>query len=172
MEGMDVEYINQFQWFLLKTKPRDEERVFSQLKTACYRCLFPTYWKTTLLGRKRERKPLFPGYVFVHARLKKDYHRLRYTRGVASFVKFGDRPAAVPEEIIENLHARMHEDGTVKMFSRPLKKGDPVRISEGPLAGFEGVFLETLNDGDRVALLLNGLQGMRIEINRLHVSTL
>ncbi len=161
----------QLSWYLLKTKPRDEGRVFDQLKTACYSCLFPTYWKVTRLGRKREKRPLFPGYIFVQAVLKKDYHTLRYTRGVASFVKSGNRPAPVPEPIIEELYERMREDGTVRMFSRPLLEGEKVMISEGPFAGFEGVFLESLNDGERVALLINGLTGFRIEVNRLMVTT-
>ena len=171
MERRDAVFLDQLQWFLLKTKPRNEERVLCHIKMANYHCFLPTYWKTSLWGRKREKKPLFPGYIFVHARLKRDYHKLRYTRGVTSFVKFGGCPVPVPEEVIEGLHSRMHDDGTVKMISKPLKKGDRVKISEGPLAGFEGIFLESLKDGERVALLLNGLNSMRVEINRLHVSS-
>ena len=170
MERRDAVFLDQLQWFLLKTKPRNEERVLCHIKMANYHCFLPTYWKTSLWGRKKEKKALFPGYVFVNARLKRDYHKLRYTRGVTSFVNFGGYPVPVPEKIIENLYARMREDGTVQMISRPLKEGDQVKILEGPLTGFEGIFLESLKDGERVALLLNGLAGMRVEINRLHIS--
>ena len=57
------------------------------------------------------------------------------------------------------------------MISRPLRKGEVVKIAEGPFAGFEAVFVESLNDGERVALLLKGLNSARVEISRLYVST-
>ncbi len=161
-----------YRWYLVKTKPREERKVLSYLDLAHYTYLFPTYWKTIMFGRKREKKPLFPGYVFAYLRLKDDYHTIRYTRGVSGFVKFGGFPVSVREEIIEALKARTREDGTVRMISKPLKKGDRVKISEGPFAGFEAVFVESLNDGERVALLLEGLNTARVEINRVAVSTI
>ena len=163
--------LDTFRWYLVKTKPRAEERVLNYLRFANYSYLFPTYWKTVLFGRKREKKPLFPGYVFALLRLKRDYHKIRYTRGVSGFVKFGGLPIPVHEEIIESLKARTRDDGTVRMVSKPLRKGEVVKISEGPFAGFEAVFLESLNDGERVALLLKGLNSARVEISRLYIST-
>ncbi len=163
--------LDTYRWYLVRTKPREEERVLRFLKFADYTCLFPTYWRTVLFGRKREKKPLFPGYVFTLLRLKRDYHKIRYTRGVSGFVKFGELPVPVDDRIIESLKARIREDGTVKMISRPLREGELVKIAEGPFAGFEAVFIESLNDGERVALLLKGLNGARVEINRLYVST-
>ncbi len=163
--------LDSFRWYLVKTKPREEERVLRYLRFANYNYMFPTYWKTVLFGRKREKKPLFPGYVFVCLQLKRDYHKIRYTRGVSGFVKFGGLPVPIHERIIESLRERTREDGTVKMISRPLRKGEVVKIAEGPFAGFEAVFVESLNDGERVALLLKGLNSARVEISRMHVST-
>ncbi len=160
-----------FRWYLVKTKPREEERVLGHLRNARYSYLFPTFWKTVLFGRKREKRPLFPGYIFAYLRLKRDYHKIRYTRGVLGFVRFGNLPAQVDDNIIESLKARTRDDGTVRMISRPLKEGDRVKIADGPFAGFEAVFVESLNDGERVALLLEGLNSARVEINRLYVST-
>jgi transcriptional antiterminator RfaH len=161
-----------FRWYLVKTKPREEERVLGYLKFANYSFLFPTFWKTVLFGKKREKKPLFPGYVFTCLRLKQDYHKIRYTRGVAGFVRFGGGlPIPVKDEIIETLKSRTREDGTIKMVPKPLEKGDVVKIAEGPFAGFEAIFIESLNDGERVALLLKGLNSARVEISRLYVST-
>ena len=168
---MPVDF-EKYHWYLVKTKPREERKVLSYLDLAHYTYLFPTYWKTIMFGRKREKKPLFPGYVFVYLCLKDDYHTIRYTRGVSGFVRFGGLPIPVQEEIIESLKARTREDGTIRMISKPLNKGDRVKISEGPFAGFEAVFIESLNDGERVALLLEGLNTARVEINRVAVFTL
>ncbi len=162
--------IELFRWYLVKTKPRDEAKVIGYLKMAHYPFLFPTYWKTVLFGRKREKRPLFPGYIFVYLQLKRDYHKIRYTRGVSGFVKFGRLPLPVHDKIIESLKSRTRDDGTVRMISRPLRKGERVKIAEGPFAGFEAVFVESLNDGERVALLLKGLNSARVEISRLFVS--
>ena len=159
-------------WYLVKTKPREEEKVLHFMRLANYTYLFPTFWKTMLFGRKRERKPLFPGYVFVHVNLKDAYHNIRYTRGVSGFVRFGGSPLPVPEGIIESIKSRIRDDGTVRMISKLPKKGETVTITDGPLAGFEGVFVESLNDGERIALLIRGLNSARVEINRLFVSTI
>jgi len=159
-------------WYLIKTRPRDEEKVLYFLNFARYSHLFPTYWKAPLFGRKRERKPLFPGYIFVHVKLEEAYHKIRYTRGVSGFVRFGELPLRVPNGIIESLKARTHGDGTVRMVSKPLRRGDLIRITDGPFAGFEGVFVESLNDGERIALLIQGLNSARVEVNRLFTSAI
>ena len=166
-----MESFSTLQWYLVRTKPRDEERVIRYLRFAEYPYLFPTYWKTSFAGRKREKKPLFPGYLFVSLILKEAYHNIRYTRGVSGFVRFGSMPVSVPREIVENLKEKMREDGSVSMHSNPLPKGTPVMIMEGPFKGFEGVFEESLNDGQRVAILLKGLNSARVEVDRTSVFT-
>ena len=119
MEPHDLE---RRRWYLLKTKPRSEEKVLRFLSFAQYCYLFPTFWKTALFGKKREKRPLFPGYIFVHVKLKEAYHNLRYTRGVSGFVRFGGLPLPVPDGIIESLKSRIRDDGTVRMISNPFKR--------------------------------------------------
>ena len=134
-----------------------------------YSYLFPTYWKKFLSGEKK-RKPLFPGYVFVYVRLKDSYHKIKYTRGVTRFVGFGGLPLPVPANVINILRERILKDGTVKMGSYSFRKGEAVKVMKGPFGGLEGIFIESLNCGERIALLIKGLHSARLEVDKSAVA--
>jgi transcriptional antiterminator RfaH len=167
---MNGESYDTLKWYLVRTKPRDETRVIRYFNLAGYSFLLPTFWKTSCAGKKKEKKPLFPGYVFIQLVLSEAYHKIHYTRGVSGFVRFGNMPTSVPEEIIEILKQKMRGDGTVKMYPASFVKGTSVIVTDGVLKGFEGVFLESLNDGHRIAILLKGLNSARVEVDRSFVS--
>ena len=71
-------------------------------------------------------------------------------------VCFGQDPSVVEEGIIESIQARI-EGGFFCIQPRLLKRGQTVRIQQGPLMGLEAVFEQELNDQQRVALLLKSL---------------
>ena len=100
---------------------------------------------------------LFPGYIF--ARFSPDTaSRFVATRpGVIGFVKYGEQPAVVAEETIEELKAGNY-DGTVCEDIAPFTPGQRLLIREGPFAGMEGEFVSKLGDGKRAVLLLEYLQ--------------
>jgi transcription antitermination factor NusG len=133
------------QWYAVYTRTNHEQRVATELRARDVEYFLPLYssvrrWKDR---RVRLALPLFPGYVFVHLLLQ-DRLRVLQIPSVVRLVGFGGLPAALPDEqveilrygLAEHLHAEPHPFLTV---------GRRVRITRGPIAGFEGILRRRKN---------------------------
>jgi hypothetical protein len=101
-------------WLLLYTKARAESWADINLRRQGF---------ATLLPRVRQRDgfgPLFPRYVFVGAPAGTDFRPARSTRGVLYVVQCGEQPARVPLEVIDEIRARMDDQGVVALDGSPL----------------------------------------------------
>jgi transcriptional antiterminator RfaH len=107
---------------------------------------------------------LFPRYLFIFINPKTSpWGSIRSTVGVGTLICFGDTPAVVPLRIINDIKARQDEKGMVRLHDGcSFKSGDRVKIVDGPLNDFEGLF-ECLTDNDRVTVLLN-LLGREVKV--------
>ena len=155
-------------WYLVKTKSLNENRVFTRLTGAGYEVLFPRYRRKSRRHRGvLETRPLFPTYLFV--RFDPDELKtIKYTHGVARVITFGLEPQEVGEEIISAVQERMDEEGMVTLQTKTamLAPGQRVKIGEGPFAGFDAIFLEELPDRERVVLLLDAVSSYRLTIGK------
>ncbi len=152
-------------WYLVKTKPLSETRVFTRLAEAGFEALFPRISKRARKRGGEERRPFFPTYLFV--RFSLDQLRLiRYTHGVARVVSFGIEPQPVEDAIIESVRARMDDEGVIRLLRKPAEwqPGQSVTIGDGPLSGLEAVFIEELPDRERVVLLLDAVSRFRVTV--------
>ena len=108
--------------------------------------------------------PLFPGYLFV----RMDPARIRWravngTAGVIRLVCHGDRPAPVPEGIIESLRDHEDERGLHTPASlMVLEPGTRLRVIGGALDDHVGRY-ERLSADERIVLLLN-LLGREVKV--------
>jgi transcription termination/antitermination protein NusG len=117
------------------------------------RVLVPTETITELKGgKKRTRKrKLYPGYVLVEIEEEKGkvprevWFLVRETAGVGDFVGPHGQPEPLEDAEVSRLLTDM-EKGEEKapQVSISLKKGDSVKIKEGPLESFEGVVDEVI----------------------------
>lgn len=97
------------EWKLLYTKVHCEAWAEANLRNQGFHVLFP---------RVRERSgfgPLFPRYVFVGHDHRLSPRSLTNTRGVLKVVHFGDRPAQVPQSVIDEIRSRMDSHGVVHL---------------------------------------------------------
>ncbi|MGH7932856.1 MAG: transcription termination/antitermination protein NusG [Candidatus Binataceae bacterium] len=146
-------------WYLVRTKPKKEHYVSAQLMHIAPEVFLPLLSTAPRLSdATKPIAPLFPRYVFLRCDLAIDYFQIRYAPGVLSFVAAGPDPLPVPESIIESIRARC-TDGVVYLIPKPFREGEPVRILAGPFRGFDAVFERYLSGADRVAILLNAIQG-------------
>jgi transcription antitermination factor NusG len=128
-------------WYAAYTSANHEKRVAVQLGQRSVEHFLPLYdsvrrWKDR---RVQLQLPLFPGYVFVHFALR-DRLQVLQIPGVAKLVSFNGTPAALPREEIEALRTSL-ADG-VRAEPHPyLRVGRRVRITEGALAGREGLLV-------------------------------
>lgn len=147
-------------WYVVHTRPKQEDRAGSNLLSAGLETLSPklrvTKYNEFTGNPTRLVKPLFPGYIFACFCFSESYHRVRFTRGVHSVICFNDEPTIVDDEIIELIRSRVDRDGFVKNLDE-LKAGDEVRISDGRFQNLCGVFEREMPDSDRVSVLLNAV---------------
>jgi transcriptional antiterminator RfaH len=146
-------------WFVAYTEVNGETRAARHLENQGLQTFLPRYRKLRRHARRIQTvlAPLFPRYVFVRLDLGRDRWRsVNGTRGVQRLVCCGDRPAVVPAGVVEEIAARADAAGVVTLAPSGLRKGDRVRIVEGPLADVTGLF-EEMTDARRVTLLLDVL---------------
>lgn len=144
-------------WYAVVTKPRAEATALEHLARQGYECLLPRVRRIlrNAAGLKPRIESLFPNYLFLRADPERmSLAPVRSTRGAIGLVRFGAEPVRVPDTVIEGIKSRIDaEDGLVRLASPDLAPGQGVRVMEGPLVGWEGVFLST-ESMDRVRLLL------------------
>lgn len=154
-------------WYLVKTKPLNESRVFTRLTGAGYECLFPRIRKKARRTGRSDVRPLFPTYLFVRFALEQ-LRTIRYTHGVSKVVSFGPEPQEVEGGIVEAVRGRIGDDGLVTLIPKPAdwKPGEKIRIGDGPFSGLEAVFVEELPDRERVVLLLEAVSSFKVVMSK------
>ncbi len=156
-------------WYLVYTKPRQEVLAQENLVRQGYAVYLP---QVRLMRKRQGRQvaiiePLFPRYLFIYLDTQKDnWGPIRSTFGVASLVRFGSEPAKVPDEFVAHLKAQEGLEGLHEWAESKITVGDRMRVTEGPLKGYEGILLAQSGQ-DRVMLLLDML-GKEV---RTHLST-
>jgi transcriptional antiterminator RfaH len=144
-------------WFAVITKPRSEAIAEEHLQRQGYECLFPRVRRVLrgAAGMKSRVEALFPNYLFLRADPDRvSLAPVRSTRGAVGLVRFGAEPVSVPDAVIARIRERIDlEDGLVRLAAPDLTPGQRVRVTEGPLLGWDAIFLA--REGfDRVRLLL------------------
>jgi transcriptional antiterminator RfaH len=147
-------------WYVIRTGAKQEERAISNLNAWRVETFLPKV-KVRRLNHftgitKYVPGPMFPHYAFARFDASRFLHQVCYTRGVHSVVSFGGVPAGVDDSIIEIIQAQIGDDGLVQLGTE-LKVGDDVKIKDGPLANFVGVFDHQLDHSDRVVILLTAV---------------
>lgn len=116
--------------------------------------------------RARKIQPYFPGYLFVQADLDATgisaFQWMPYSTGL---VCFGGEPSIVPDGLIIALRHRIQEiEAAGGEILNGLKPGDPIRIQDGPFAGYEAIFDTRLSGSERVRVLLKMLNQRSLPI--------
>lgn len=153
-------------WYVAQTHRRDEEKAAWHLRRQKFSVYLPRYLTRRRHARRVDwvKAPLFPRYLFIEMDSEHTQWRcINSTFGVSRLVCNGDRPAPVPEGIVEDIVARSDKRGLVRLDRmRPFSQGQKVQIMFGALTERVGMF-ECLTDEDRVVLLLDML-GRQVRI--------
>ena len=138
------------QWYVIHTKPRQEQRALDNLERQGFQAWLPTIEMEKLRRGKLTRvvEPMFSRYLFIQLdKTQTNWSPIRSTLGVSKLVSFGNVPAVVPDALIEALQ---QADGAQREYL--LKEGDAVQFVSGPLQGLEGILQQ--RDGELRALVL------------------
>lgn len=146
------------QWFVVNTKPRQEQVALDNLQRQGYQVYLP---RIAMRERRRDQwrtvsEPLFPGYVFVQLRLGQDNTApIRSTLGARGLVRFGAHTPSLENSLIDWFkHRELQQFEKPGTLSDLFKPGVPVTIQSGPFAGIQAVY-EMPKSNDRALLLIS-----------------
>lgn len=144
-------------WYAVMAKPRKEQTAVSFLERVGIETYFPeTNESLTVKGRRSvHRTSLFPGYFFARFDYSKQNRMVSYCRGVKKIVTFGQVPAEVEQDLLDDIRRALSRQD-IPFMARPTQ-GDVVRIRHGSLAGVQGIFDSCLSGKERVVVLLSAL---------------
>jgi transcriptional antiterminator NusG len=144
------------QWFALHTLSGQEGKVKTyiekfrkaeELDEFIFEILLPTEVVSEVKGGKKTTKvrKLYPGYVFVCAKLydddkkliNKPWYFMKETTGVIGFVG-GDHPAALRQSEIDEIHARIEAASGKEVPKVQYSVGEEVKITDGAFASLTG----------------------------------
>jgi transcriptional antiterminator NusG len=141
-------------WYAVWVRSHHEYIVDGQLSARGFQTFLPQFRPPA--GRRSPsdaRLPLFPGYLFVRSALPKErYVSLLKARGVVRVLDAGwTRLTPVPEAELQAIQTLVASGVplTPHLFTQP---GQPVRVTEGPLAGVSGVFLRDTRSWGRLVV--------------------
>ncbi len=147
-------------WFALLTRSNFEKTVYESIVKKQIEVFFP---KTKRKSRRKDRSlmievPLFPGYIFVKTSPSPaDQLRILKTTGAVRLLGNQSGPVPIPDFQIDSLKILTSTStDLITGANIRLKKGDPVMILEGPLAGVTGEFTEHKGKG-RVVIKIDAL---------------
>jgi transcriptional antiterminator RfaH len=154
-------------WFAVYTKAGKERLAEGNLAAQGFETYLPR------LARQRGRAkrvlpgpvPMFPRYLFVRLDLDAGpWRAVHSTYGVSRLVSFGDRPAPLPDAVIDGLRAREGADGIISLSEivAPFKPGEAVEIAEGPLSDVRAMVCA--QSGQERVVVLMTLLGRQVPV--------
>jgi transcription antitermination factor NusG len=148
-------------WYALWTHSHCEQIVQEQLTEKGLHAFLPKVevWSRRRGVRRLVPVPMFPGYLFLREVMdKRTYVEVRKTRGLVRVLgERWDCLSAIPEDEIEPI--RKVAGARCRVLPFPyLKEGQRARITSGPLAGVEGLLLDTRPDRGLLVLSVHLLQ--------------
>jgi transcriptional antiterminator NusG len=135
-------------WYVLHTYSGYEDNVSRNLKQRIesmdmgeyiFDVLVPKEKKIKVKGGKRVmiEERIYPGYVMVEMIVTDaSWYVVRNTPNVTGFIGIGTTPTPIDVKEVENIKKRMGVDEP--KYKMEIKKGDLVRINDGPFKNLEG----------------------------------
>lgn len=157
----DVPY--SMHWYVIHTKPRQEQRALFNLEQQGYECYLPMLAVEKLRqgGVSVAEEPLFSRYLFVRLDTSsgKNWGAIRFTKGVSRLVTFGMEPAKMDERLIEMLRA---QENVLSQPQRLFVSGGRVSVTDGPFAGIEAIY--QMSNGENRAMVLIELMSKPVKL--------
>jgi transcription antitermination factor NusG len=131
------------QWFAVRVRSRCEKLVAVAARSKGFEEFLPLYRCRHRWSDRSQwvELPLFPGYLFCRLNPEERFALLTI-RGVMHLVGMGRAPEPVDEREISAIRQAVCSDSQVEPWAF-LEGEERVRLASGPLAGLEGILVET-----------------------------
>ncbi len=116
-------------------------------------------------GKRREKvRNFLPGYVVVKIILeKKTIDLITNISGVMNFVGRKNLPTPLQESEVERIFGRVENRTSIETIEHVFNENDPVKVIDGPFAGFSGTIKEVNNEKQKLKVEV-GILGRRTPI--------
>jgi len=146
---------NERHWYVVYSKPHRESTAQFHITAKGLEVFFPRLSLPKSTKKKNSVIPLFPNYLFVRLNIEsEEFGYVSWSPGVNRIIGFNGRPTPIDEEILRFLQARSDAEGII-LAESTLRRGQEVRVTEGPFSGLLGIIHEPPNAKGRVKILLN-----------------
>ena len=167
-----VEEVNDKKWLVLRVASNKEDTVretlsrkvaIEGLEDCVGRILVPSERVKRIKGghQRVQQRKLYPGYVFVEMDLESDgsipekaWFTIKETVGVGDFIGALGKPTPMRDHDVEKMLAQAEKPEDTPSLNIDFKKGNQVKIREGPFENFEGVVDEILPDKGVVRVIV------------------
>jgi transcriptional antiterminator RfaH len=146
-------------WFCLKSQPKHEHIAAAHLQQAsAVEVFLPRirFKRATRQGTVWATEALFPGYLFARFDWESSLRLVQSSRSVRGVVHFGERWAAIPEQVIRELQQAVGATG-LRVIPEEFTPGDEVKITGGVMHDLRAVVTRILPGRKRVAVLMEFL---------------
>ncbi|MGY6552438.1 MAG: transcription termination/antitermination protein NusG [Erythrobacter sp.] len=161
-------------WTLAQVRPNCDQIAKRNLERQGIATLCPLELRTFVRRGQfvNQLRLLFPGYIFCSIRDQAtSWSAIDSTYGISSLVRFGQKPAVVPIEVIEQIRMSCDDDCVVKLHG-DFQEGDEVAVTCGAFSNFVGRII-SVSPNDRALLLLNLMGGdVPVNVERQYLRTL
>jgi len=159
-EGNDLRkwyVIHTYSGYENKVKTNLEHRIDSMgVRDRIFQVVIPTEEEIEIRDGQRRtvQRKVFPGYVLVEMELEDgSWYVVRNTPGVTSFVGSGNTPMPLPESEVQAILKQMREEKPQVRVT--YRKGDRVKIIDGPFAEFMGTIDEVNEEKTKLRVLVS-----------------
>ncbi|MBP5404157.1 MAG: transcription termination/antitermination factor NusG [Elusimicrobiaceae bacterium] len=152
-------------WYVVHVQTGYEEKVRKkilldvethQMGEQIFQALVPTEEVREVKQNKeiRHQRKFFPSYVLVEMKMTSEaYWFIRNITGVTGFLG-GSSPVPLPEEDIKEILERIENPDGKPKYLVEFKRGESVRITEGPFKHFIGVVEEVNEQKNKLKVMV------------------
>ena len=145
-------------WYVVHTQTGAEEKARAGLERRCAttalknyigEIVVPTEQVSEIRGGKKRisSRKFFPGYLLLKMEMNKEsWYLVKSTPGITGFIGPGNKPSPLTDDEVETILKRTVETETKPSPKIIFEISEPVRISQGPFANFNGSVMEIYPD--------------------------
>ena len=159
------------QFFVLRVASNKEDQVREKLsrkvkieglEAHINRILVPTERVRSMKGgvRRESDRKLYPGYVFIELELDKDgripdqvWFMIKETEGVGDFIGSNGKPTPMSPKDQSKMLEEAERPDEGPQLKTEYKKGDKIKVMNGPFENFEGEVDEIIPDKGTVRII-------------------
>ena len=144
-------------WYVVSTKPNQENRATLNLRKQGFEVLLPMMQKKRRHARQIETvlRPLFPGYLFVEFDPDSTQWRsINGTFGVKALLTCKGRPQPIYSDFISSIRDLLNTEHVMTIPPEEYQPGQKVAVMDGPMQGHIATIVNA-DDHGRVRIMLS-----------------